>query len=231
MRNFLITILCVISLLGTACHSIQSTDPRISNDFRQQITESTFASAWISRGIYRGSGVVTKTEQGCFVWTAYHLLERSKALIVIRKNSVNANLYSPMAIAHIIAFSKNKDLALLKLNNSGDFLKSSSFYKGARLPKDILLYNIGAPNGRPGLVSLGRVTGYITFPHHNTIVSIITSNKVAPGSSGSGIFLKNGKCAGIIWGGHPMNSRVAFAIPHFEIMTWAKENSLLYAMP
>lgn len=153
--------------------------------------------------IATGSGVVAFSDD--VVLTNAHVVEDNYKLEVLSEDNTK---YS---VEGIIAYNKGKDIAILKLKNSKS-LKNVKATTKISVGDDVTA--IGSPLGLKNTVSNGNLSGYF----QDEIEVYQHTAPISHGSSGGGLFNKNGKLVGITYasieGGQNLN--LAIPIKYYE---------------
>jgi prefoldin subunit 5 len=138
----------------------------------------------ISQG-YQGSGVTIKYKDNYYILSVNHLIGDKTDELFIAEND------QPFAKLKIIKTDKTRDLALFKLEDENKIPEVYAELAEKELDKGSSIYVIGNPLGIEDVLSEGRIlknNGFQTyFIDHSYF-----------GSSGGGIFTKEGKLLGII---------------------------------
>ena len=189
-----------------------------------------------------------------FVWTAGHLVHNTReiALQLFSLESINEKvpgLLNVVAVVHyqtknsriistntqigtVIKYSHPStngiDIALIRLRNPIPTTKSTVFYLGDDTPQlgdDV--FTIGSPYGLYGTASKG-IYSFIGRIDSEGAEYDQTTMPVFPGSSGSGVFLSNGKCVGFVIAlKHPT---LNFILPIRKVKEWAVRENVMWAL-
>jgi len=212
----------------------------------------------VSKGIFskgEGSGIVKtrKLKDGTainFIWTAAHVIDNlrktreaidpktgtKKTIVefddamVVKSISQNGRAVGKLEMmAEVIRYSKDEDLALLRLRKT-DFVKSSvDFYLEDKIPPlgtDLLhvgslLGQVGSNSMTTGIMSQhGRIIDKKVFDQ--------TTVNAFPGSSGGGVFLKDGRMMGMLVRG--AGETFNLIVPARRIKSWAKKAKIQWAI-
>ena len=132
-------------------------------------------------------------------------------------------------MAEVVRYSKDEDLALLRLRKT-DFVKSSvDFYLEDKIPPlgtDLLhvgslLGQVGSNSMTTGIMSQhGRIIDKKVFDQ--------TTVNAFPGSSGGGVFLKDGRMMGMLVRG--AGETFNLIVPARRIRAWAKKADIEWAI-
>lgn len=214
-------------------------------------------SVTVKSGTGEGSGVIfTRTDQNSnivnFVWTAGHVVDDlrtereiisndgTKRTIVEFKDAkiIKQILEDGRTIgrleldAEVIKYSDSNtghDLALLKIRKRNFVTVSAKFYLDKKIPElgtDLL--HVGSLLGQTGANSMtsgiysqhGRILNKLIFDQ-STVVAF-------PGSSGGGVYLKDGQCVGLVVRGS--GETFVLIVPVRRIVEWAKYNNVYWAL-
>ena len=124
-------------------------------------------------------------------------------------------------VTHVIAYSEEKDLALLKLENPTNITPLEIETSLAPQRGDEVIA-IGSPLGLLNTVSNGIISGFF---EDGEINAIQTTAAISAGSSGGALINKDGKLIGITYSGMQNGQNLNFAIPAEEILSLS-ENSI-----
>lgn len=134
---------------------------------------------------YQGSGVTIKYKDNFYVLSAAHLIGEETDTLYLVENE------EPITKLKTIKIDTERDLVLFKSENENIILKVYTELADKELEKGDPIYVVGNPLGIEDILSEGRIlknTGFTTyFIDHSYF-----------GSSGGGIFTKQGKLLGII---------------------------------
>ena len=132
--------------------------------------------------------------------------------------------------AKVLQVSKAQDVAVLLVRKQVDKQASARFLLGDTPPKiGSYVYHVGSMGGQPygansmtaGIVAhLGRVIDEKQYDQIDATAS--------PGSSGGGVFLKDGQCIGVLTMGIRGSDNFNFIVPIRVILKWAGENELAW---
>jgi len=158
----------------------------------------------LPEGVAHGSGTViirhnTKGEKKVFVLTAAHVIDEATNVVVVRDIIHNGFRMGSLNLrAKVVKVSKAEDLALLQVSLSGTFNYGVEFYLDNLLPPPgTEVMHVGCFRGPVGFNSIstgvisgvGREPGGIFGEAYYDQVSC----PVYPGSSGGGVFLRDGR--------------------------------------
>jgi len=219
----------------------------------QDISVTIVSKGILSKG--EGSGIVKtrKLKDGTeinFIWTAAHVIDNlrktreaidpktgtKKTLVefddamVVKAISQNGRAVGKLEMmAEVVRYSKDEDLALLRLRKT-DFVKSSvDFYLEDKIPPlgtDLLhvgslLGQVGSNSMTTGIMSQhGRIIDKKVFDQ--------TTVNAFPGSSGGGVFLKDGRMMGMLVRG--AGETFNLIVPARRIRAWAKKADIEWAI-
>lgn len=151
-------------------------------------------------GISRGSGFIVNPN-GVLI-TNYHVIKGAYKIEIVRR-------YKNEEFESIIAFSEEKDIAVLKLKgNNFDFISLTS---DVLLDVDIgdTVYTIGNPMGFERSISEGIVSNY-RFGVEDEQIQFTAAT--SPGSSGGPLIDKSGRVIGIVTKKYKEGENLNFAI-------------------
>jgi len=246
-----VSFLCLMSLMVlqfTGC-SIKSdarpkakaaTSPQFGDsEYVQYIRDcSVLVRLEVGGGTGTGTGVIVKNGEDGYIWTAYHVvnsmslgdqatIEKYPEVFGSQKKFLTDN-------ATLIALSMEHDIALLKLDSPDKFYHSTIIEtENVTLP-GIDVYHVGNMNAKVGSVTKGVVSRYSRNLIHPLIVGsysllIETTCQAYKGSSGGGIFNKDGNIIGIVSMVDP-TAGITIAISSNEIVAWAESENLRDAL-
>jgi S1-C subfamily serine protease len=224
-------------------------------DYLQNISVTIRAAD--DSGQSEGSGVlITRKISGrnvTFVWTCAHVLDRLRVVRTIIKKGTSTKLveFPDVEIikelvedgrrvgevkmdAQVIKYSDaddGEDLALLMVRASDYGKNTAVFYMNNDTPVvpigtelfhvGSLLGQMGANSMTSGIVSqVGRTYGKVEFDQ--------TTVTAFPGSSGGGVFLRDGTYVGMIVRG--AGEGFNLMVPVRRMVRWAKEHDILWAL-
>lgn len=144
--------------------------------------------------------------------TNYHVIDKAYKIEAIDENDV---VYS---LDKVIAFDKEKDLAILKFSNPTD-LKVLKLYDSSKISKGDEVIAIGSPLGLKNTVSKGIVSS-IREDKETSIIQITAP--ISSGSSGGALLTENGKVIGVTFAGIEDGQNLNLAIPSNEVISLYK---------
>lgn len=202
-----------------------------------------------------GSGVVKtrKLQDGTsvnFIWTAAHVIDNLRktrsaidpktgtqktvvefddAMVVKSISEGGRNVGKLELMAEVIRYSKDQDLALLRLRKT-DFIQSSvAFYLDEDIPQiGTELLHVGSLLGQVGSNSM--TTG-IMSQHGRILEKRVydqTTVNAFPGSSGGGVYLKDGRMIGMLVRG--AGETFNLIVPVRRMREWAKHAKVEWAI-
>lgn len=203
----------------------------------------------------QGSGVIKVRDGVSYVWTAGHVVSanrQTRSVIDSESNSIksivtfddvmvvrdiieNGRLVgSVMGFAQIIKYSDvnfGADLALLRLYKQNFSSYSANFCLDSNIPLvGESLIHVGSMRGHFGANSY--TTGVVS--QHGRILNGKLFDQVSttaqPGSSGCGIFTKDGKYVGMLVRGCVGADTFNFITPIRVIIEWAKNHGVYWAI-
>jgi len=202
-----------------------------------------------------GSGVVKtrKLQDGAsvnFIWTAAHVIDNLRKTrtaidpktgtqktvvefddaMVVKSISQGGRAVGKLELmAEVIRYNKEEDLALLRLRKT-DFIQSSvDFYLDKEIPQigtellhvGSLLGQVGSNSMTTGIMSQhGRILDKKVFDQ--------TTVNAFPGSSGGGVYLKDGRMIGMLVRG--AGETFNLIVPIRRIREWAKHAKIEWAI-
>ncbi|MFA6338615.1 MAG: trypsin-like peptidase domain-containing protein [Candidatus Paceibacterota bacterium] len=185
---------------------------------------------------WHGGGIGILKGNRSFVWTCSHCLPRKRKKFFIKKNIICGErivdgVSSPV---RIIKHHPLLDIALLEVE-SGNFLdKTTTFYIGSDIPILTPAFCCGAPADPDyaGTVITGNISNYVNFPAESENPHIFFNGMVCGGLSGSGLYLRNGMCIGMLQS-HILRTKngIACCMSMRGVYDWAKSAGLGYALP
>lgn len=202
-----------------------------------------------------GSGVVKtrKLEDGTtinFIWTAAHVIDNLRktrnaidpktgtqkiivefddAMIVKSLSEGGRSVGKLELMAEVIRYSKEEDLALLRLRKTNFVVASVDFYLENEIPPigtellhvGSLLGQLGSNSMTTGIMSQhGRIMDKKVFDQ--------TTVNAFPGSSGGGVYLKDGRMMGMLVRG--AGETFNLIVPIRRIREWAKSANIEWAI-
>lgn len=184
-----------------------------------------------------GSGVVVVRDGIVWVWTAGHVVESLRENDgSFRRAFVAKQLTaddSPVAVvqfsATVLIHSSEHDLALLRIGRCNFISRSAKFAKSdVVVPNGTELFHVGSFFGvlfgnslSSGIMSYrGRMYAGIEYDQ--------TTCTNMPGSSGGGVFTRDGRCIGII--SKSAGYTVNLVIPVRRMRQWAKDAGVEWAI-
>ena len=135
--------------------------------------------------------------------TNYHVIDKAYKIEAVDENDV---VYS---LDKVIAFDKEKDLAILKFSNPTD-LNVLKLYDSSKVSKGDEVIAIGSPLGLKNTVSKGIVSS-IREDKETSIIQITAP--ISSGSSGGALLNENGKVIGVTFAGIEDGQNLNLAIP------------------
>jgi S1-C subfamily serine protease len=190
-------------------------------------------SCKITAANHSGSGVIVTRKVGqvnrTFVWTAGHVAREVKkedgtfqyVLIDIEKGERYR--------ANVIAYSECEDLALLEIDEDNVILASTIFYRSdVPLELGTDLIHVGSVLGIRNSVSTGVLSRNDHIESDGPEIYDQTSVMGYPGSSGGGVFLRNGQCIGLLVRG--LGPGINFIVPIRRMREWARKENIEWAL-
>lgn len=139
--------------------------------------------------------------------TNYHVIDKAYKIEAVDENDV---VYS---LDKVIAFDKEKDLAILKFSTPTD-LKVLKLHNSSKVSKGDEVIAIGSPLGLKNTVSKGIVSS-IREDKETSIIQITAP--ISSGSSGGALLTENGKVIGVTFAGIEEGQNLNLAIPSNEV--------------
>jgi serine protease Do len=183
--------------------------------------EDSSASSALERARSLGAGVIVDPEG--YIITNYHVVKGSDRVRVALTPVVNQES-QPFALlksrgkilpARVVGFSKEIDLAVLKVEASG--LPTLPIGRYARVQKGQIVLAFGSPEGLENSVTFGLVSSVLRQPDpEDPMVYIQTDAAINPGNSGGPLMDVEGNMIGIdtfIYTKSGGNEGIGFAIP------------------
>jgi hypothetical protein len=163
----------------------------------------------------QGSAVLI--EQNIVV-TNFHVIANGSRFAVV----IDEKRFEPISIT----YRQDKDLAYLKFDNS----LGSPVKRGNSLELNVgdKIYTIGSPFGLDQTLSDGLIS---SFRVDNGVRYIQTTAPISPGSSGGGLFDKNGKLVGITTFTMIKGQNLNFAVPIEEVLPHSINNMQAMKFP
>lgn len=169
--------------------------------------------------IYNAKNELSATGSGFVVFekdilvTNYHVVESAFKIEAIDENDI---VYS---LDKVIAFDKEKDLAILKFSNPTD-LSVLKIQDSNKVSKGDDVIAIGSPIGLKNTVSKGIVSAIRN--DENVEILQITA-PISGGSSGGALLNEKGEVIGITYAGMEEGQNLNFAISSNELLNLYKE--------
>lgn len=214
------------------------------------------ASVTIKADRAQGSGVLFTRDNVTYVWTAGHVVDglRKTRIVIDSKTGTPKTLveFEDAQIvqefrqdgrrigeinfdATVIRYSDaedGEDLALLRVRKTGFTKATVVFYKGEIPALGTELYHVGSLLGQFGANSFttGVVsqTGRVLHLGANGTVFDQTTVTAFPGSSGGGVFLKDGQYIGMLVRG--AGEQFNLIVPIRRMRSWAERAGVAWAL-
>jgi len=193
-----------------------------------------------------GSGVVfTRNiagKQKTFVWTAGHVIDGlqqddgsfAHVTVLVEMRTVHGKFVCKKSLpAKVIAFSdpdNGQDLALLEVLDDGaqlTWLHSAKFADASIQPVGTEIIHVGSTAGLFNSVSLGIIS-QTDRDLGDGLRYDQTTSMAYPGSSGGGVYTRNGECIGLLTRG--IGPGLNFFVPMRRVRAWAKEEGIEWAL-
>lgn len=203
----------------------------------------------------QGSGVIKVRDGVSYVWTAGHVVADNRNVRTVVDSVTHSTKYlvtfddvvvirdiiedgrlvgSVTSFAQIIKYSDadfGADLALLRIRKQNFSSYSAKFYLVAEsLPVGESLIHVGSMRGHAGansyttgvLSQYGRLIGTTVYDQVSTVAQ--------PGSSGCGVFTKDGRYVGMLVRGYAGTEAFNFISPIRRIVEWSKAHGVYWAL-
>ena len=183
--------------------------------------EDSTASSAVERERSQGSGVIVDPDG--YIITNYHVVKGAERVRVVLTPAVKDES-QPFALlksrgrilpARVVGFSKQIDLAVLKVEASG--LPTLPIGRYERVQKGQIVLAFGSPEGLENSVTFGLVSSVLRQPDpDDPMVYIQTDAAINPGNSGGPLLDVDGNMIGIdtfIYTKGGGNEGIGFAIP------------------
>lgn len=249
--KLLYTLITIVGLLSTSSFGFDlQSEIKTTSEVTKKLQESTVTV--VCEGKYgqnsSGTGVLfTREIEGkkeTFIWTAAHVIANlktskkinDKTIYFFKDPHIAQEIYQDgkkvgeyKLDAKVIKYSDADDahdLAVLYIYYNDSNVEGVNFYKNELVPIGTEIYHVGCLLGDLGTNSL--TTGIISkngrrLPDLNVIFDQTTATAF-PGSSGGGIFLKDGQYIGMLVRG--ASETFNFIVPIRRIHEWAKEEEI-----
>lgn len=188
-----------------------------------------------------GSGVSIIRGKSCYVWTDAHVVDikAPHTLYVHKKIIKDGEEVSSVEVeAEIVKINTDIDVALLKLKDKVDksHFKNARFYLEDKfLPRgtDVVLVGnfLKFKFTTPGFTGAapGVIGGFKHVTHDNgQELDIIHNGAVVNGCSGSGVWIEDGRCIGLVCRMYTTNE--VLYNPIRVMKKWAKEENIMWAL-
>ncbi len=180
----------------------------------------------VSVEVMDSTGTVYTKASGCVaagdgkIITNYHTIDGAASIKVILQDGTAYD------IEGILGFSREKDIAVLKLKNA-DNLTPVIFGNSDNIQLGEHIVAIGNPGGYMGTVSEGIISGIhrLNFDLRQA-EDFQISAPITNGSSGGGVFNMQGQLVGITYAGNLGAGNLNFAIPINDVKPYLLENNL-----
>ena len=183
--------------------------------------EDENASSAVGRERSLGAGIIVESDG--YIITNYHVVKGADRVRVLLTPPASEES-QPFALLHshgrilpakVIGFSKQIDLAVLKVEANG--LPTIPIGRYEQLQKGQIVLAFGSPEGLENSVSFGLVSSVLRQPDpNNPMVYIQTDAAINPGNSGGPLMDLDGNMVGIdtfIYTKSGGNEGIGFAIP------------------
>ncbi|HXE65402.1 MAG TPA: trypsin-like peptidase domain-containing protein [Rhodanobacteraceae bacterium] len=215
--------------LHAMSHAFESLTSRISpavveilvNGYGPDDPEKASPDSPIGPVSSQGSGVIV--DPNGYIVTNYHVVNGEQSVKVVITPQEGREPQAPAALrrrsrilpAKVVGYSKQADLAVLKVDATG--LPTIAFAKYTQLQQGQLVLALGSPIGLQNSVSLGLVSSVLRQDDpESPMVYIQTDAAINPGNSGGALVDVDGNLVGInssILTKSGGNEGIGFAIP------------------
>lgn len=185
-----LTVAQVAALVSNTVVEITTTQVQTSNIYGQYITSGA------------GSGVIfdfNKQNNCAYIVTNYHVIEDADDIYVTAKSDGNSD--SKNYKAEYISGDKSGDIAVLRIQGSGETFSTAVFGDSSKLLVGDEVVAIGNPLGSlGGTVTNGIISalGREITVEDNVMTLLQTNAAINPGNSGGGLFNMAGELIGIV---------------------------------
>lgn len=189
-----------------------------------------------------GTGVAVVYKDQVYVWTVRHNLElpvknKDGRRVLVASEFIFSTTFDRKKfwfLAEVIAEDDETDIALLKVtpDKRGQMPVASVYFTDQVPPISTPVIHIGNFNRATDDMSYSR--GYISNHNYTTNYANNVDQMILPldkGSSGGGVFLINGACLGLATAHVPDNQSISFYTPYRELLKFAKQHNVEYALP
>jgi len=179
------------------------------------------ASSAVGRARSLGAGIIVESDG--YIITNYHVVKGADRVRVVL-TPPSSDVSQPFALlrshgrilpAKVIGFSKQIDLAVLKVEATG--LPTIPIGRYEQVQKGQIVLAFGSPEGLENSVSFGLISSVLRQPDpNNPMVYIQTDAAINPGNSGGPLMDLDGNMVGIdtfIYTKSGGNEGIGFAIP------------------
>ena len=183
--------------------------------------ENSLSSSPVGRQRSLGAGIIVESDG--YIITNYHVIKGADRVRVVLTPPVTlesqaltlAKTHGQILPARIVGFSKQIDLAVLKVESAG--LPTIAIGRYTQLQKGQIVLAFGSPEGLENSVSLGLVSSVLRQPDPDSpMIYIQTDAAINPGNSGGPLMDLEGNMVGIntfIFTQSGGNEGLGFAIP------------------
>ena len=235
----------VLSLLLLVSWVLPNSSLAVDNTNLADYVESISVKIVVAEGSGSGTAFTRKdwttTNNITFIWTAAHVLQdEMSGEIVTNKVKIIQNLYdkdgivcgTTNRIAKLIKISKDgegQDLAILEVEGTFFNTNSATFDVTKKVWRiGTPLVTVGSPSGLTDSYSEGVMANVGEICDGNTNEFDQTTCVVFPGSSGSGIFDRNGVYVGMAT--VMRNPNINFIIPMRRMLKWVKAEHIEWTL-
>lgn len=165
-----------------------------------------------------GSGFIAYDSQT--VITNYHVISEAYRATILTEQD---RTYS---IESIICYSKEKDIAIIKLSDETD-IKPLTLGDSDKINKGENVVAIGSPFGLKNSVSMGVLSGRLMDSGMDVLQF---SASISEGSSGGALFDNSGKVIGVTYASYTDGQNLNFAVPINEVKNLHSNTNSLYSL-
>jgi len=190
MRSMLFSVLCLSLTFSLAFSAEKNKSSSLKELFKTADNTVVFISAG---GKVQGSGVSIKNENLLAPGTTGTLIVTNAHVVGDFKNVTIVTNKKTKIVGEVVVIDKTSDLALVQI-------EGIAFKISTLAPADVQLdvgenvFTVGSPKGMSNSLSEGIISGF----RQRALTSIIqTTSAISKGSSGGGLFDRNGKLIGI----------------------------------
>jgi hypothetical protein len=188
---------------------VKSISKKINSVVKIEVKDNT------GKAIGTGSGFIVSTDGK--VVTNFHVMKEAFSADVIMEDD------SRKAVEGIISYSKERDIAVIKISGNYDPLTLADSDKVELADKIVA---IGSPKGIKNTISEGIISG-LNRDNGRAGKDIQFSAGITNGSSGGAVFNTKGEVIGISYSGYTTSGDLGFAIPINEAKSFITANTVI----